>query len=118
MRRTGRAEAASVPSPSSSAGVLGRHTRYHDVYLPGAVTTSVARDTERQHRLAKPLQLTTTLVEAAPSDSLVLDPFSGSGTTLVAAKQLGRRAVGIEIDEASCEVAARRLMPGEPVRAG
>jgi site-specific DNA-methyltransferase (adenine-specific) len=59
------------------------------------------------HPTIKPLKLMEWLIKLSGGQT-ILDPFMGSGTTLVAAKRLGRHAIGIEIDEHSCEIAANR----------
>jgi len=62
----------------------------------------------RQHPNQKPESLCRYLINKTTAQ-LILDPFIGSGTTLVAAKDLGRKAIGIEIEEKYCEIAARRM---------
>lgn len=60
------------------------------------------------HPTPKPLDLMKELVGWMPGNK-ILDPFMGSGTTLVAAKSIGKSAVGIELEEKYCEIAAKRL---------
>ena len=59
------------------------------------------------HPAQKPADLMRWCVSLAPN-GVILDPFMGSGTTLVAAKSLGRKSIGIEIEERYCEIAATR----------
>jgi site-specific DNA-methyltransferase (adenine-specific) len=62
------------------------------------------------HPTPKPLALMRFMVDiSVRPGTAVLDPFAGSGTTLLAAKLEGRKAVGIEISEEYCEIAANRL---------
>ena len=60
------------------------------------------------HPTQKPLKLMKWCIELCPGNpQTILDPFMGSGTTLRAAKDLGRKAIGIEIEEKYCEIAAQ-----------
>jgi hypothetical protein len=71
------------------------------------------------HSCPKPVELLATLIRGLFPDGDISDPFLGSGTTLIAAEQLGRRCYGIEIEPKYCDVICRRwsrLTGKEPVR--
>jgi site-specific DNA-methyltransferase (adenine-specific) len=68
---------------------------------------------KEQHPTEKPVGLATHFIKLHSKDGdTILDPFMGSGTTLVAALQLGRKAIGIGIELKYCEIAVRRLQQG------
>ena len=89
--------------------VYGKTTIYNDFkWLPAAV--NITKGPAAAHPCPKPIALCRWLVaEGSKPGELVLDPFAGSGSTLRAAKDLGRRAIGVEINPAYCEIIVERL---------
>lgn len=65
---------------------------------------------DRSHSTQKPLKLIERLIIASSNEGdIVLDPFLGSGTTAIAAKKLGRKFIGVEVDKDYCEYAKKRM---------
>jgi site-specific DNA-methyltransferase (adenine-specific) len=85
----------------------------------GGLRAGVSDNRTFCHPSQKPIELMVWCLEFSRTSGTILDPFAGSGTTLVAAKQLGRRAIGIEIEPRYCAIAVERLrqqvLPLEPL---
>ena len=78
--------------------------------IPGKMTDSSSNGQQAPHPSPRKLDHVKWLVSRwSDPEDVIVDPFMGSGTTLVAAKHLGRRAIGIEIEEKYAEMAAKRL---------
>jgi site-specific DNA-methyltransferase (adenine-specific) len=98
-------------------GTVGAIVDRSDVVdFPGSVVTAPIRsdaDGPKVHPTQKPTALLQHLFSIVPGERLtVLDPFMGSGSTLVAARALGHKCMGIEVEERYCEIAAKRLAQG------
>lgn len=95
--------------------VLGKGWLESSPPMRSVLETHEARSQEVSrigHPTPKPVGLMESLILKCPPAAVIADPFAGSGSTLVAAKALGRKAVGVELEERYCEIAARRLSQG------
>lgn len=82
-----------------------RHQKYNN-----QLDATINRDILTGHKSQKPIKLIANLIKDFTKEGdTILDTFMGSGTTLAAAKKMGRKAIGIEIETKWCEVAAKRI---------
>jgi len=77
--------------------------------MHGGVVNADGGGVKRDHPTQKPVTLMVRIIGDWATAGVIADPFMGSGTTLRAAKDLGRQAIGIEVDERYCEIAAKRM---------
>ncbi len=84
-------------------------TTYQEAFRRDVLSCPTVPSAAREHAAEKPLGLLVALLKSIPLDMTVVDPYAGGGTLALAAKMTGHRVVLVEIEEAFCEIAARRL---------
>lgn len=87
-------------------GALGPAT--HAGPFPGVFRFNVRQD-DKHHATGKPTELLRELVKVVPRGAVVLDPFAGSGTTLVACELEGRRGVGFDVEPVNVHISNERI---------
>lgn len=101
------------PMPDFSQAEIASTSWGSKVGLLNLTWTNYVNTKMTSHPCERPVGLYVWCIKQTPGDPrTILDPFMGSGTTLRAAKDLGRKAIGIEIEERYCEIAAKRLSQG------
>ena len=91
---------------------LGCRARFMCHVWDGGMRAGMGENRDFLHPAQKPVELMLWCLGLSKTRGLVFDPFMGSGTTLVAAKRMGRKAIGVERVEQYCEIAAKRFAQG------
>ncbi len=85
------------------------HKVFNHYFINSTVAANYNRDIFTGHPSQKPRKLIAEIIIKLAVDGLIIDPFMGSGTTLVVAQNEGRQAIGIELSEEYCKIAVERL---------
>ena len=108
------------PNPGLGSGFRAQHEialhfsngtpEYYNASTGNVLNSARVNSTVREHQTQKPVELIEAIAEVvSPMGGTILDPFMGSGTTLVACQRLGRQGIGIELDADYFEIACRRV---------
>ena len=108
---------AKASSSERNAGLDGMELKNSEIKLGLKIDNNISTGIRtvnmrcNHHPTVKPLSLMRYIIKllAPPGNPILLDPFAGSGSTIIAAKQLGIKAIGIELSEEYCEIARKRL---------